>query len=627
MVAVEGIGEPDRDSDGISDRNDNCPDQNSLDQSDADGDWIGDLCDDCSLDPENDVDGDSLCATEDNCPLTANSLQADFDSDGFGDTCDSCPGLANSYQGRPIKLNPPLLQLWSVAPHSPRISPDGSRVVFIVRDQNWNTATASYSQVLTVPITGGETTELCRDNQFFVYNAGISPDGATVVLQVWDYSQRDYALFSVPITGGTPVRLSPNGHWWGTYWNYRFTPDGSRVVYQWADGGPPVDLYSVPIHGGEQIKLNHDLPPEGRVRSLWMLEDGSAVAYETSEIDSAIYIVPTDGGQSTRLTPPAEPGWGTYSNFDVSPDGSLFAYRWREAADAPIDLYLLPISGGTPRRVNPDLIPGGFIHDFFFSYDNTTLVYIAEQEQVGVIDLYSAPVAGGPPVKLSLPTTTGRGVVAGDFPPGGPIAYIASYDSPNFHQLYSVPITGGTTTKLSGELEPDRDVTAVSSSYNQSVLYVADKDANNIYELYSVPAFGGDSVKLNGPLPAEGDVGGDEFRNAPRVNPDGSVVFYVADQDRYQITELYVTEIYTDGDADGVPAKCDNCPAVANPDQADSDSDGIGDACEGEQAVTRARPFGYATPATLRMDPNRGIDDLPVPPALPLGESEVEYAD
>jgi len=37
----------------------------------------------------------------------------------------------------------------------------------------------------------------------------------------------------------------------------------------------------------------------------------------------------------------------------------------------------------------------------------------------------------------------------------------------------------------------------------------------------------------------------------------------------------------TDNDADGVQDGVDNCPWVANPDQADSDHDGVGDACEG----------------------------------------------
>ena len=36
----------------------------------------------------------------------------------------------------------------------------------------------------------------------------------------------------------------------------------------------------------------------------------------------------------------------------------------------------------------------------------------------------------------------------------------------------------------------------------------------------------------------------------------------------------------SDTDGDGAPDSADNCPAVANSDQLDSDSDGQGDACD-----------------------------------------------
>ncbi|QDG49713.1 amidohydrolase family protein [Persicimonas caeni] len=52
-----------------------------------------------------------------------------------------------------------------------------------------------------------------------------------------------------------------------------------------------------------------------------------------------------------------------------------------------------------------------------------------------------------------------------------------------------------------------------------------------------------------------------------------------------------------DRDADGTPNDTDNCPAVANPDQADSDSDDIGDACDA--CPDFANAGGTGCPATI----------------------------
>jgi hypothetical protein len=80
----------DSDGDGICGDVDNCPALANEDQADDDSDGIGNACDSCALDADNDSDGDGICGNVDNCPALANEDQADDDSDGIGNACDSC---------------------------------------------------------------------------------------------------------------------------------------------------------------------------------------------------------------------------------------------------------------------------------------------------------------------------------------------------------------------------------------------------------------------------------------------------------------------------------------------------------------------------------------------------------
>ena len=129
----QGTAPADADGDGVADPDDNCPMVSNADQSDNDGNGLGDVCDDdvdgdgvadeIDCDPLDtsiafsigdtcndgnpntamdtitmscmcigtliDTDGDGVTDGEDNCPSIANTDQVDFDGDGIGDICDS----------------------------------------------------------------------------------------------------------------------------------------------------------------------------------------------------------------------------------------------------------------------------------------------------------------------------------------------------------------------------------------------------------------------------------------------------------------------------------------------------------------------------------------------------------
>jgi hypothetical protein len=84
----------DGDGDSVCTAVDNCPAVANPSQGNADQDGLGDACDVCPADPDNDVDGDLVCGDVDNCPVAANPGQENSDapSDAFGDVCDLCEG-------------------------------------------------------------------------------------------------------------------------------------------------------------------------------------------------------------------------------------------------------------------------------------------------------------------------------------------------------------------------------------------------------------------------------------------------------------------------------------------------------------------------------------------------------
>lgn len=80
--------------DGFDSTTCECVERGCFDFTDADGDGIGDICDDYPDDFDNDATPDDA----DNCPTVANADQSDLDGDGLGDACDNCPEVANPDQ-------------------------------------------------------------------------------------------------------------------------------------------------------------------------------------------------------------------------------------------------------------------------------------------------------------------------------------------------------------------------------------------------------------------------------------------------------------------------------------------------------------------------------------------------
>jgi hypothetical protein len=118
-------------------------------------------------------------------------------------------------------------------------------------------------------------------------------------------------------------------------------------------------------------------------------------------------------------------------------------------------------------------------------------------------------------------------------PSGGTVVYLADQDTVGVFELYLA--TSG--TKLNSPLVAGGSVTRFALTPDASaVIYIADQEQNDVFELWRVNlASPGSSTKLNGLLVAGGDV--EEFA----VTPDNSAVVYRADQTLDNVIELYRT--------------------------------------------------------------------------------------
>ena len=105
----------DSDNDNIADNEDNCVDIPNENQDDVDADAVGNMCDNCPNLPNpgqedsdgngvgdacqiEDIDGDGIEDTIDNCVNIPNPEQEDNDADTIGNVCDNCVDVPNENQ-------------------------------------------------------------------------------------------------------------------------------------------------------------------------------------------------------------------------------------------------------------------------------------------------------------------------------------------------------------------------------------------------------------------------------------------------------------------------------------------------------------------------------------------------
>jgi Tol biopolymer transport system component len=131
--------------------------------------------------------------------------------------------------------------------------------------------------------------------------------------------------------------------------------------------------------------------------------------------DGRIYRLPAAGGKPEVI----DTGFANRCNNDhgISPDATQLAISDQSQEEHRSIIYLVPIGGGTPRRITQN--SPSYWHGW--SPDGKTLAFVGERG--GEFDIYAIPAAGGDETRL----TTAKGLDDGpEYSPDGEYIYFNS---------------------------------------------------------------------------------------------------------------------------------------------------------------------------------------------------------
>lgn len=140
------------------------------------------------------------------------------------------------------------------------VANDARKAVYVTRDHieapNWTRDGSAFvfnSGGRIYRLAVGESTPTAVDTGTAVQcnnDHGISPDGKTLVIS--DQSQEPHGslIYTVPIAGGVPKRITENAP---SYW-HGWSPDGLTLAFVGQRNGD-FDIYSVPVQGGPETRL------------------------------------------------------------------------------------------------------------------------------------------------------------------------------------------------------------------------------------------------------------------------------------------------------------------------------------------------------------------------------------
>jgi Tol biopolymer transport system component len=475
--------------------------------------------------------------------------------------------------GTPVRLNGALVAGGSVGrdfEHAFRISPDGSRVVYMA-DEEQDDVLELFSAPLDgsgpavklsgTLVAGGNVLAVPSFAPAVAFAPMTSGAGARVLYVADQEVDEVFELYSAPLDGSQPavklsgplvadgdvVLVSPpftDGPLWP-----QPSPDGSRAVYR-ADQerDEVIELYSVPIDGSEPAtRLNPSLGLGGDVYSALFRPDSRTVLYVANRGGvgpTELFRVPLEGTPARvrrtddrdAISLPLAP-FHHVDGVSIAPDGARAVYRANPAGGVNSQLYSVPIDGAHPSSELSHLADGR-IAQTGIGADGARVVYAAGGEESFNDQVYSVPIDGSEDrVRISALGYAGGFELS---PDARRAVYILRSGLSGPAQLHSAPLDG---SEPSTRLEPVGTTPGPFriSPDSRYVLYLRSATPVGPRELYAASIDGSlPDRRLSAPLVPGGSVG--DSAGGFAVTAAGRVV-YLADQETDEVVELFVTSL------------------------------------------------------------------------------------
>jgi TolB protein len=199
------------------------------------------------------------------------------------------------------------------------------KVVYLAPERfeapNWTHDGASFlfnskGRILRLPVTGGKPETI--DTGFAIQcnnDHGISPDNTLLVVS--DQSQEEHRsiIYILPITGGTPRRITKNSP---SYW-HGWSPDGKTLAFVGQRNGE-FDIYGIPADSGEETRLT---TAKGLDDGPEYSPDGKYIYFNSERTGTMqIWRMRPDGSEQEQITSDDFNNWFPH----ISPDGKWLVF-------------------------------------------------------------------------------------------------------------------------------------------------------------------------------------------------------------------------------------------------------------------------------------------------------------